>query len=72
MRPCDYRGRIYVKWFIEKDGCISEIEFLRASHPLLEEELVRITQLMPRWTPAKFNGETRASIYTFPFCIKFE
>ena len=72
LRVCNFIGRVYIKWKIEKDGCISNIEFIRASHEAIEREATRVVQLMPRWIPAKLNGTPIATSYIFPLCIKLE
>ncbi len=50
------QGKVYLKFVVEKDGSISNIEVLRSEDPILSQEAVRVVGLSPKWTPGKING----------------
>jgi len=48
-------GKVIVQFIVEKDGSISNIEILRKLGFGCDEEVVRIINSMPNWTPGKMN-----------------
>ncbi len=50
-------GRVHVQFVVNKDGSIPEVNVLKSPHPLLSEEAIRVVKAMPKWKPAKANGE---------------
>ena len=64
-------GCVYVKFVVEKDGSISNIEVVRSVHPELDKEAVRVVNLIPnKFIPAKYNGEIVRSFFTLPLTFK--
>lgn len=64
-------GRVYVKFVVEKDGSISDVEVVRSVHPSLDAESVRVVKLMSgKWTPATERGKPVRSMFTLPFVFK--
>lgn len=55
------QGRVSVKFIVEKDGSISNVEVNRSVDTDLDNEAIRVIKSMPKWNPAKQNGtEVRA------------
>jgi periplasmic protein TonB len=52
------QGTVYVRFVVERDGSISNIEVVKAvpGAPALSQEALRVFSLMPKWTPGKMNG----------------
>lgn len=64
-------GRVYVKFVVEKDGSISDVEVVRSVHPSLDAESVRVVKLMSgKWTPATEREKPVRSKFTLPFVFK--
>lgn len=58
------QGRVIVKFIVEKDGSISNVEVNRSVDADLDNEAMRVIKSMPKWNPAKQNGtEVRAYYY---------
>ena len=58
------QGRVVVKFIVEKDGSISNVEVIQSVDPDLDNEAMRVIKNMPKWNPAKQNGtEVRAYYY---------
>lgn len=51
------QGRVIVRFTIEKDGSITDVEVARSVYPALDEEAVRVVCMMPKWKPATKKGE---------------
>ncbi len=61
--------KIDVQFTIDKTGKVNNIK-TRAPHPKLEDEAIRVINLMPEMTPGKQNDKNVGVIYTLP--IKFK
>lgn len=63
-------GRVVVRFQVNEDGSISEIEIVKSLTPEFDAETIRVVKAMPRWIPVKQNGKKVKSYYTLP--IKFQ
>lgn len=52
-----FQGTVYVSFIVEKDGSISTVKVLRGVHPLLDDEAVRVVNMMPNWSPGLQRGK---------------
>jgi protein TonB len=64
------QGLVFVKFVVEKDGSITNIQVVRGIYPLLDEEAVRVIKNMPPWIPAEKNGKKVRSQFTLPIVFK--
>lgn len=55
-RQIGEQGKVYVKYIINEQGKVSQVEIVRGVHPLIDEEVLRVIRAMPDWTPATQNG----------------
>ena len=70
-KGANIHGRVHVKFVVEKDGSISDVEVVRSVHPSLDAESVRVVKLMSgKWTPATHRGKPVRSKFTLPFVFK--
>ena len=51
-------GRLMVSVVVEKDGSLSDIKIKKGLGYGLDEEIVRIIKMMPKWQPAQHKGKT--------------
>lgn len=69
------QGRVVVKFIVEKDGSISNVEVDR-SVPGLDNEAMRVVKAMPKWIPGQINGKAVKVECSHPFggcklnCVK--
>ena len=67
------QGTVVVRFQVNKDGTISDIEIARSVDPLLDEEAVRAVKALPgKWIPAKDGGKTVNSMYNLPVQFKLQ
>lgn len=64
------QGRVIVRFIVEKDGSISDIEIIRKVSPALDKEAERIIAAMPKWTPGKQRGQAVNVYYTVPVSFR--
>ena len=66
------QGRVICSFVVTKDGTLTNYKVLRGISPALDQEAVRVLQMMPRWTPGTQRGEPVAVKYTVPITFKLQ
>jgi TonB family protein len=64
-------GRVFVEFCIERDGSVSNVKIIGSEHPVLDNEVLRVINGSPNWTPGKKNGHPVRMSYTFPINFSF-
>ena len=64
------QGRVVVKFIVEKDGSISNVEVNRSVDTDLDNEVIRVIKSMPKWNPAKQNGTEVRAYYYVPVAFR--
>ena len=59
-------------FIIEKDGSVNDAVIQRELHPLMDAEVLRVINSMPRWTPATTNGRPVRFKMSLPLRIRLE
>ena len=71
-RELNLQGRIYVKFVVEKNGQVSNIEVLRGVDPMLDNEAVRVVNTLPRISPAEQRGKPVRMSFVLPIYAKMQ
>jgi TonB family protein len=71
-RELNVQGYVRVKFLINEDGGICNLDFSTRSGYGLTEEAIRIMKLMPNWNPATFKGKPAKSYYVLPITFKLQ
>ena len=50
------QGRVTCWFIVNTDGSVSNVSLLRSVNELLNEEALRVFNLMPDWQPGRING----------------
>ncbi|MCI4667870.1 MAG: energy transducer TonB [Bacteroidia bacterium] len=59
-------GRIYVRFVVQPDGQLTDVRIMRGLGHGCDEEVIRLVNQMPKWTPGKQGGKTVPVYYTLP------
>lgn len=59
-------GRVIVSFTVEQNGSITQITTLSSPHKRLSDEVARVLEIAPRWTPGKQGGKPVRVRYTLP------
>ena len=51
------QGRVVLKFIVDKQGCISDVEVVKSLDPECDAEAIRLIKNMPKWNPGKIDGE---------------
>lgn len=65
----NYDIRMRLRFFVEKDGTLTNIEVVEANTPLFHSEVISVIK-STRWNPAIENGKPVRSRFTIPITIK--
>jgi len=60
------QGKVYISFFVEPDGRVTDIRILKGVSPLIDKEARRIVDQMPRWIPGVCNGHLVRSKMNLP------
>jgi TonB family protein len=60
------QGRVTLKFTIDENGRLCNIEKLRGVDPALDAEAIRVVSSSPEWTPGYLDGRPVRVTYTFP------
>jgi protein TonB len=68
------QGRVTCQFIIKKDGSVSNVEVINPikKYCSLEEEAIRVINLMPKWEPAQQNGQPVSVKYKLPVVFKLD
>lgn len=66
------QGRVVVKFIVEKDGSISNVEVDRSVSPSLDNEAMRVVKAMPKWIPGQINGKAVKVECSHPFVFQLQ
>ncbi len=62
-------GTVVVRFIVERDGSISNVEAISGDE-LLREEAIRVLKISPKWIPALQNGKVVRSYKNQPITFK--
>ena len=55
-------GKVLVRFAVNTDGSISNVDILQSAHKMLDKEAIRVVSAMPLWTPGRQDG-TAVKVY---------
>jgi len=67
-------GKVVVTYVIRSDGQIDKIQVIKSVHEILDQEAIRVVELMRSqyiWVPGKQDGEAINVQYNLPFNFSF-
>lgn len=65
-------GKVFVKFIVDKEGAISNIEISKGINADLDKEAMRVIKLMPPWKAGKQNGRAVKSQFVLPVYFKLD
>lgn len=66
------QGRVVVKFVIEKDGRLTNIEFLQSPDRVYEEEVTRVLSKSPKWIPGRQRDALVRVQYILPIDCRLQ
>lgn len=65
-------GKVFVQFTVDQKGKLVDIKILRGVDPLLDNEVIRVLNSSPKWTPAKQGGRAVKQTFTIPVVFKLQ
>ena len=66
------QGRVMVKFVVEKDGSIGNVQITRSPDEDLSKEATRVIKMMPKWKPARQGTRTVRSYFNLPVMFRLQ
>jgi TonB family protein len=66
----DIRGTVFVNFFVQIDGTVTDVKIKRGIGGGCDEEALRVVKMMPKWTPGEVKGKKVKVAFILP--IKFD
>jgi TonB family protein len=66
------QGKVIVRFIIEEDGSLSNIEVARGIGAGCDEEAVRLIKMMPKWKAGTGRGEAVKTRYVLPVTFRLD
>ena len=66
------QGRVFVRFVVNKDGSIVDVEVQRSPDPSLSKEAERVVKMMPRWKPALQGNKPVRSRFNLPIMFRLQ
>ncbi len=60
------QGEVTIRFVIERDGTLTNIEELASPDRMLSEEVIRVLQLSPKWSPGRHRNKPVRVYYILP------
>jgi protein TonB len=57
---------VHIKFVVERDGSISDVNVIGEAYPDLDKEAVRVVKIMPKWKPGIKDGKAVRCYYILP------
>ncbi len=71
-RRMGIEGKVFVRFVIEKDGSLSNIQIIRGLSPRCDDETMRVLKQVPNFKPARHNGKTVRKRMILPVNFKLD
>jgi TonB family protein len=66
------QGKVFVNFVIDETGEVTKIQIAKGVHKSLDQEAIRVVQLMPKWRPGIQDGKPVKVSYTVPISFRQE
>ena len=66
------QGRVIVKFTVQKDGTLTDVQIVRGVNPELDAEAIRVVKMMPKWKPGKQKGKSVNVNFTIPITFSLQ
>lgn len=60
------QGKVMVSFIVNADGSLSDFKIVKGANKLLNDEAMRVMNLMPKWEPGKDKGKACRTMVAIP------
>lgn len=66
------QGTVFVSFVVDAEGTVEEVEILQGVCESLDNEALRVVNLMPRWKPGTHDGKPIRVLFNMPIYFKLK
>lgn len=66
------QGRVYLRFVVEKDGSIGDVQLTRGVDKSLDKEAIRVVKTLPKFKPGKQRGRAVRQWFQVPVTFRLE
>ena len=66
----DERGKVFIKFTVEVNGNINDVDIVRSVTEDLDDETIRIIKAMPKWTPGTDHNRVKPTLFVLPISFR--
>ena len=70
IRTEEINGRIILRFSVETDGSVSDVQVIQSLNKMYDDEATRIVRSYKHWSPAEIRGIKIRASYTLPITIR--
>ena len=71
-RENNITGKVIVRFVVNEDGSITDVQVARGVDPSLDNEAKRVVATFPKWKPGKQNGKAVKVYFTLPIVFTLQ
>lgn len=71
-RKTKTEGTVYVRFVVNQNGTLSDFDIMKGVDPLMDNEALRVVQLLPKWNPGKQSGKAVRQQFVLPIRFSLE
>ncbi len=71
-RENNVEGKVFIQFVVGKDGSVSDVKVMRGIGAGCDEEAMRVVRELPRFKPARQNGQDVKMYYNLPVFFKLQ
>ena len=72
MNELCVQGYVRIECIVERNGRLTEMRLVRSIEPHFDAEAMRLVQMMPRWKPARVEGQRVRTRVVISVPFKFQ
>lgn len=66
------KSRLTIKFVVTENGSIGDVKIIRSINPEVDQEVIRVVRMLPRFTPGQIAGKPANVWFTLPINFHFQ
>lgn len=66
------KSKLPIKFVVTENGSIGDVKIIRSINPEVDQEVIRVVRMLPRFTPGQIAGKPANVWFTLPINFHFQ
>lgn len=66
------KSKLTIKFVVTENGSIGDVKIIRSINPEVDQEVIRVVRMLPRFTPGQIAGKPTNVWFTLPINFHFQ